>query len=62
MRGLAAAASLLGLVIGFFGTILGMIATLGFIEAFDKLNSELLAGSLKVSFLTGFFYNNTCRY
>lgn len=55
MRALAADASLLGLVIGFFGSILGMITAFDSIEAFDKVNSGLLAGGLKVSFLTAVF-------
>lgn len=55
MRALATDASLLGLVIGFFGSILGMITAFDSIEAFDKVNSGLLAGGLKVSFLTAVF-------
>lgn len=55
MRALASDASLLGLVIGFFGSILGMITAFDSIEAFDKVNSGLLAGGLKVSFLTAVF-------
>ena len=55
MRALAADASLLGLVIGFFGSIIGMITAFDSIEAFDKVNSGLLASGLKVSFLTAVF-------
>lgn len=55
MRALAIDISLLGLVIGFFGSILGMITAFDSIEAFDKMNSGLLASGLKVSFLTAVF-------
>lgn len=55
MRALAADASLLGLVIGFFGSIIGMITAFDSIEAFDEINSGLLASGLKVSFLTAVF-------
>lgn len=55
MKALASDISLLGLVIGFFGSIIGMITAFDSIEAFDKVNSELLAGGLKVSFLNAVF-------
>ena len=55
MRNLAADASLLGLVIGFLGSIIGMISAFDAIEGFDQMNSAIIAGGLKVSFLTTVF-------
>lgn len=48
-------ASLLGLVFGFLGSILGMIQAFDFISANGPVSSEVLAGGLKVSFLTTLF-------
>lgn len=56
MTRLIADVSLLGLVLGFFGSILGMIEAFDAIEGFnDSVNSTVIAGGLKVSFLTILF-------
>lgn len=55
MLRLASDASLLGLVLGFLGSIIGLIEAFDAVEAFDKMNTALLAGGLKVSFLTTVF-------
>ena len=55
MTRLASDASLLGLVLGFLGSIIGMITAFDAIEAFDQMNSNIIAGGLKVSFLTTVF-------
>ncbi|OBX26311.1 MotA/TolQ/ExbB proton channel family protein [Gelidibacter algens] len=56
MTRLIADVSLLGLVLGFFGSILGMIEAFDAIEGFnDSVNSTMIAGGLKVSFLTILF-------
>ena len=47
--------SLLGLVLGFLASILGLIEAFDAFESFDKVNTALLAGGLKVSFLTTVF-------
>lgn len=44
--------SVLGLVIGFLGSIIGLILAFDTIESFGKVSSEVLAGGLKVSLLT----------
>lgn len=55
MTRLASDASLLGLVLGFLGSIIGMITAFDAIESFDKISSAMIAGGLKVSFLTTVF-------
>lgn len=55
MMGLSADAGLLGLVIGFLGSIIGMITAFDSIEAIDNISSGVMAGGLKVSFLTTLF-------
>jgi Na+(H+)/acetate symporter ActP len=55
MMRLVADAGLLGLVIGFLGSIIGMIAAFDSIEAIDNVSSGMMAGGLKVSFLTTLF-------
>lgn len=55
MMRLAADAGLLGLVIGFFASIIGMITAFDSIEAIDNISSGMMAGGLKVSFLTTLF-------
>lgn len=47
--------SLLGLVLGFLGSIIGLIGAFDAIEGLDKINSAMLAGGLKISFLTTVF-------
>lgn len=48
-------ASLLGLVLGFLGSIIGLIGAFDAFEGFNKMDSAILAGGLKVSFLTTVF-------
>ncbi len=56
MIALASDVSLLGLVLGFFGSIIGMISAFDAIEAFsENMSSGAIAGGLKVSFLTTLF-------
>ncbi|MFT5217059.1 MAG: Na+(H+)/acetate symporter ActP [Glaciecola sp.] len=55
MMRLVADAGLLGLVIGFLGSIIGMITAFDSIEAIDNVSSGMMAGGLKVSFLTTLF-------
>tara|TARA_R110002033_G_scaffold94179_1_gene143303 strand:+ start:2701 stop:3060 length:360 start_codon:yes stop_codon:yes gene_type:complete len=55
MLRLVSDASLLGLVLGFLGSIIGLIGAFDAIESFDKMDSAILAGGLKVSFLTTVF-------
>ena len=56
MMRLAAEAGLLGLVIGFFASIIGMIESFDAIESFGgDMSPGILAGGLKVSFLTILF-------
>ena len=52
---LASDSSLLGLVLGFLGSIIGLIGAFDAIKAFDKMSSAMIAGGLKVSFLTTLF-------
>ncbi len=47
--------SLLGLVIGFFGSILGLIAAFDAIGSLGDISSEVFASGLKVSFLSTLF-------
>ena len=57
MSNLASDVSILGLVIGFLGSIIGMIGAFDSIESLDSLtaNPVLFATGLKVSFLTTLF-------
>ncbi len=55
MVGLVGDVSLLGLVLGFFGSILGLISAFDAFEGLGEVNSGILAGGLKVSFLTTLF-------
>lgn len=55
MVSLASDASLLGLVIGFLGSIIGMITAFDAIEAIGEISTAKMAGGLKVAFLTTVF-------
>ena len=56
MRRLAAEAGLLGLVIGIFASIIGLILAFDAVEGIGgEISPALLAGGLKVSFLTVLF-------
>ena len=55
MMGLVGDVSLLGLVLGFLGSIIGLISAFDAFEGINEVNSALLAGGLKVSFLTMLF-------
>ena len=55
MMRLLADAGLLGLVVGFLGSIIGMISAFDAIESIDNVSSNMIAGGLKVSFLTTVF-------
>ena len=56
MMRLTSDAGLLGLVIGFFGSILGLIQAFDSIESIGvEISAPLLAGGLKVSFITTVF-------
>jgi len=55
MTRLASDLSLLGLVLGFLGSILGMITAFDAMELGGLVSSEILAAGLKVSFLTTLF-------
>jgi len=55
MLKLAIDSSLLGLVIGFFASILGLISAFDSIEAFGNPDPSVFAGGLKVSLLTATF-------
>ncbi len=55
MIGLASDASLLGLVLGFLGSIIGMIEAFDAIESVADISTGMMAGGLKVSFLTTVF-------
>jgi len=52
---LVADVSLLGLVLGFFGSILGLISAFDSVESISSVNTEALASGLKTSFLTTLF-------
>ena len=52
---LASESSLLGLVFGFLGSIIGLITAFDAIESMDSISSNILAAGLKVSFLTTLF-------
>ncbi len=55
MISLSGDAGLLGLVLGFLGSFIGMITAFDAIEGFDEMNASIIAGGLKVSFLTTLF-------
>jgi len=55
MTSLASEVSLLGLVFGFLGSIIGLITAFDAIEAMGDISSGMLAAGLKVSFLTTVF-------
>jgi len=55
MLKLAADSSLLGLVLGFLGSVLGLITAFDSIEAFGNPDPAIFAGGLKVSLLTATF-------
>ncbi len=55
MTGLASDASVLGLVFGFLGSIIGMISAFDAIESMGDISSGMMAAGLKVSFLTTVF-------
>ena len=52
---MAAESSLLGLVIGFFASILGLISAFDTVEAMGNPNPELFAAGLKISLITATF-------
>ncbi|MCB0382979.1 MAG: MotA/TolQ/ExbB proton channel family protein [Psychroserpens sp.] len=52
---LAADASLLGLVMGFLGSVLGLITAFDSVEAMGNPDPSIFAGGLKVSLLTATF-------
>ena len=52
---LAADSSLLGLVIGFFASIIGLITAFDSVEAMGNPDPSIFAGGLKVSLLTATF-------
>ncbi|MGB5417481.1 MotA/TolQ/ExbB proton channel family protein [Algibacter sp.] len=55
MTNLASDASVLGLVFGFLGSIIGMITAFDAIESMGEISAGMMAGGLKVSFLTTVF-------
>jgi len=55
MMGLASDVSILGLVLGFLGSIIGMITAFDTIEAIGDISPSMMAGGLKVAFLTTLF-------
>jgi uncharacterized membrane protein len=55
MTNLASESSLLGLVFGFLGSIIGLITAFDAIESMGDISSGMLAAGLKVSFLTTVF-------
>lgn len=55
MTSLASDASILGLVFGFLGSIIGMISAFDAIESMGDISSGMMAAGLKVSFLTTVF-------
>ncbi len=52
---LATDSSLLGLVIGFFGSVIGLITAFDSVEALGDPNPAIFAGGIKVSLLTAVF-------
>jgi len=55
MLKLAVDTSLLGLVIGFFASVIGLITAFDSIEAMGNADPSIFAGGLKVSLLTATF-------
>ena len=55
MTTLASEISLLGLVFGFLGSIIGLITAFDAIESMGSISSGMLAAGLKISFLTTVF-------
>lgn len=55
MSGLASDVSILGLVIGFLGSTIGMITAFDAIEAIGDISQGMMAAGLKVAFLTTVF-------
>ncbi|WP_375238777.1 MotA/TolQ/ExbB proton channel family protein [Aurantibacter sp.] len=55
MRKMAGESSLLGLVIGFFASILGLISAFDTVESMGNPDPSLFAAGLKVSLLTATF-------
>ncbi|PWH82182.1 hypothetical protein DIS18_12290 [Algibacter marinivivus] len=55
MTSLASDASILGLVFGFLGSIIGMITAFDAIESMGDISQGMMAAGLKVSFLTTVF-------
>lgn len=53
--GLVSDVSILGLVIGLLGSVLGMIEAFDTIEAVGDISQGMMAGGLKISFLTTLF-------
>ncbi len=55
MLGLASDTSILGLVFGLLGSIIGMIQAFDAIEAMGDISNSMMAGGLKVALLTTVF-------
>lgn len=55
MLKLASDSSLLGLVVGFLGSVLGLISAFDSVEAMGNPDPSIFAGGLKVSLLTATF-------
>ena len=55
MIALASDTSLLGLVVGFLGSLIGMITAFDSIDLIETISPGVLASGLKVSFLTTVF-------
>ncbi|MEP1487352.1 MAG: MotA/TolQ/ExbB proton channel family protein [Algibacter sp.] len=55
MTSLASDISILGLVFGFLGSTIGMITAFDSFEGFGGVDAGMMAGGLKVSFLTTVF-------
>lgn len=55
MRILASETSILGLVIGFLGSLIGMITAFDAIGSMNDISASIMASGLKVSFLTTVF-------
>tara|TARA_R110002049_G_scaffold37947_2_gene118614 strand:+ start:326 stop:730 length:405 start_codon:yes stop_codon:yes gene_type:complete len=55
MMKMAEESSLLGLVLGFFGSVIGLITAFDSVEAMGNADPAIFAGGLKVSLLTATF-------
>ena len=55
MQSLVRSSSLLGLVFGLFGTVVGLITAFDSIDASKNISSEMIAGGIKVALLTSLF-------